>query len=76
MIEGQEIQQQPPADRAKILEKIRAVVSEHTNDFLVVVAIDNDVHSLYKTKTGAYGMASMVCHDINQDWWMNKSKNS
>ena len=64
----------PPPATDKILEKIRAIVSEHTQDFLIVVSIDNNVHSLYKTKTNAFGMASMICHDINQDWWMNKNK--
>lgn len=67
---------QQPFSPDAALEKIRAVVGEHAQDYLIVVSIKDNVHSLYKTKTGAYGMASMVCHDINQDWWMNKSKDS
>lgn len=64
----------PPKPAPKeILEKIKAVVGERVDDYLVVVSIEGDVYSLYRTKTAAFGMASMVCHDINHDWWLNRS---
>lgn len=62
-----------PNPNQVILDKIRAVVSEHSDDFLLVVQIKGDIHSFYRSKTSAFGMASMICHDINQDWWINRN---
>lgn len=56
-----------------LLEKIRAIVSENCDDYLLVISIGNNIHTLYKTKTNAFGMASLICHDINQEWWITKN---
>ena len=55
------------------LNKIKAVVGEHFDDYLIVVSKDGDVYSLYKAKCSAFGLASMVTQDINHDWWVNRS---
>lgn len=59
----------PPVE---LLSKIKAIIGERTDDYLVVVSIDGDLFSLYKTKTAAFGMASMVVQDINHDWRVNR----
>ncbi len=55
------------------LNKLRAVAGEHFDDYLLVVSVKGDVFSLYKGKVSAFGMASMVCQDINHDWWVNRN---
>lgn len=67
------VQPQPSPVPKAVMEKIRAVVSERVDDYLVVVSIDGDLYTLYRTKTAAFGMASMVVQDINHDWWVNRS---
>lgn len=67
------VQPQPSPAPKKLLENIRAVIGERTDDYLIVISINGDLYSLYKTKTAAFGMASMVVQDINHDWWMNRN---
>ena len=63
---------QPPVP-IDVLNKVRAIVGEHFDDFLIVVAKDGEVYSSYKAKCSAFGMASMIVSDINHSWWLNRS---
>lgn len=57
----------------ELLNKVKALVGERFDDYLIVVSSNGNIFSLYKNKTSAFGMASMVVQDINHDWWVNRS---
>lgn len=64
--------QLPPSEDA-ILDKLKTIAGEHFDDYLLVVSKDKMIWNTYSSRVSAYGMASMVVHDINQDWWNGRS---
>lgn len=63
---------QPPE---AALQKLHAIAGEHFDQFLIVVMAKNgNTWRSYSNKLSAYGMASMICQEVNQDWWNNKNK--
>jgi len=50
------------------MEKLKTIVEEHFDDYLLVLLKDNQEWHTYKNKTSAYGMASLILHGISCDW--------
>lgn len=63
----------PSPSENVILEKLKSIAGEHFDDYLLVVSKDKMIFNTYNSRVAAYGMASMVVHDINQDWWTGRS---
>lgn len=50
------------------LNQIKAIVSEHFDEYLIVVSKGTGVYSSYKSKLSAMGMCKMVEQDIKLSW--------
>ena len=67
------IQVQPPEPT---LKKMQAMAEEHFDDYLIIVKRKNESPwRAYSDATQAFGMASMVCTEINQRWYKYNSDN-
>lgn len=57
------------------LQKVQAVIEENFDNYLIVVMNkDGMTWRAYKNRTMAFGMASMITHEINQDWWQQRKE--
>lgn len=52
----------------KKLDELKALASEHFDDYLIVVCKDDKIWETYKRQTSAYGMAKRVFGDIKKIW--------
>lgn len=50
------------------LNKIRSLISEHFDEYLIVVTKGPKVYNCYKSKLSAMGMCRMVEQDIEDSW--------
>lgn len=51
------------------LDKVRALVSEHFEEFLIVVEDgDRKIWSTCSSKTAAFGMTELIRQNIKTDW--------
>jgi len=69
MIESTPQAPQPTPVHEEALQKIRMLVGEHFDGFLLVVSKNGQRWSTYKTDDEAFGMASFIVHTINKKWW-------
>ena len=58
------------------LKRLQAICEEHFDDYLIIVKRKNESPwRAYSDATQAFGMASMVCTEINQRWYKYNSDN-
>lgn len=57
------------------LNLIKALTSEHFEEYVIIVSNGTEVWDTYKSKTGAYGMIQMVRGDIEHDWEYFRKRN-
>lgn len=50
------------------LNQLKAIVSEHFDDYLIVVSKGSSVYNVYNSKLSAMGMCKMVENDIKNSW--------
>lgn len=56
------------------LDRIKAIVGEKFDDYLIVVVKEGDIFSTYKSRVAAYGMCTMTKDDID-DYWQKCREN-
>ena len=61
-----------PPVHEEALKKIRMIAGEHFDSFVIVLGKSGQRWSTWNDDTAAFGMASFVCHKINQKWWNEK----
>lgn len=59
----------------QVLQKMHDLAQEHFDDYLIVVMRDGKEWHTYKNKITAFGMASMISHEVNTKWYISDTKN-
>lgn len=74
---AQESTQPPRRDSTDVaMNKIKAIASEHFDDYVLIVTKDSNVWHTYNKKTAAFGMMTMIGQKIQQDWSCARSNDS